>query len=412
MSPSLPRHPNIDLLKKQAKMLLQAQRRGAAPSCSLFRRLGRFSSQRDEEILAAKVSLAEAQVALAMHYGYRNWKELIDEAGSYPPSDEFSIEATRARSEETIPEYAGAGVPLGVVAALNQAGVNIGFMEFAAASGWAFTFGYLYLDISPAYMAVRGKPGSDGPSEVFAFLPREYGLGYEHARTSEPGRLWSFVKERVDSGVAIMSEHMDGGLISSYREDRGRRQLFFEGRPAPGWVAMDELDPYAVYTFIREREPKPQREINRRAIRRALAKGRAHSWQGVPQGTAALLEYFGDASDPGKDFLESPEWFCWAAFQRLMARRCCEVWLRSIANSLSGEAKDTIATAASLYGEAFGHYELYLSEVRGCDPSRPTPWERVRTPERIRAATPHLKRAIAEEMSGLDALEEALDLFE
>ena len=205
MSPSLPRHPNVGLLKKQAKMLLAAQRRGEAPSCNLFRRLGRFSSHRDEEILGAQVSLAEAQVALAIHYGHRSWKELIDEASSYPPSDEFSLAAARGRSEEIIPDYAGAGVPLGVVAALNQAGVSVGFMEFAAASGWAFSFGYLYGDISPAHMAVRGRPGADGPFEVFAFLPQEYGLGYEHALTSEPDRLWSFVKERVDSGVAIMS---------------------------------------------------------------------------------------------------------------------------------------------------------------------------------------------------------------
>jgi hypothetical protein len=412
MSPSLPRHPNVDLLKKQAKMLLAAQRRGALPSCELFRRLGRFSSQRDEEILGARVSLAEAQVALAIHYGHRSWKELIDEASSYPPSDEFSLAATRGRSEEIIPDYAGAGVPLGVVAALNQAGVGVGFMEFAAASGWAFSFGYLCADISPAHMAVRGKPGSDGPLEVFAFLPQEYGLGYEHALTSEPDRLWSFVRQRVDSGVAIMSEHMDGGLISSYREKRGRRQLFFDGTPAPGWIDVDELNPYAVYAFGQEREAKPQGEIHRTAIRRALAKGREHDWQGVPQGMAALREYFTDVSNPSKDFSESPEWFCWAAFERLMARRCCEVWLRSIANSLSGDAKDTVATAAGLYGEAFRHYELYLAEVRGCDPSRPTLWERARSPERIKAATPHLEQAIAEETSGLDALEEALDLFE
>ena len=412
MSPSLPRHPNIDLLKKQAKMLLAAQRRGATPSCELFRRLRRFSSLTDEEILGARVSLAEAQVALAMHYGHLSWKELIDEARSHPPSSELSLEAVRQRSEEAIPDYAGAGVPLAVVAALNQAGVQIGFMEFAAASGWAFSFGYLYGDISPAYMAVRGKPGSDGPSEVFAFLPREYGMEYELALTKEPDQLWSFVKGHVDSGTPIMSEHMDGGLILSYREKRGRRQLFFEGNPCPGWIAVDGLDPYAVYSFVREKEARPQDEINRTALGRAVTKGREHSWQGVPQGLAALRQYCMDVSDPSRDFSDCPEWFCWAAFERLMARRCCEVWLRSVADSLTGDAKDSIATAAGRYGKAFRHYDLYLSEVRGCDPSRPTLRERARTPERIRAATPHLQRAIAEETSGLDALEEALNLLE
>lgn len=411
MSPSLPRHPNVALLKKQAKMLLAAQRHSSVPACALFRRLRRFSSLTEEEILGANASLAEAQGALAMHYGYANWKELVDEARSYPPSGEFSLQAVHQRSTETIPDYAGAGVPLAVVAALNHAGVPIRYMEFAAASGWAFSFGYLYHDISPAYMAVRGEPGSDGPLEVFAFLPHEYGIGYEMARTDDPGHLWSFVKEQVDSGTPVMSEHMDGGLITSYREKAGRRELFFDGAPTPGWVPVDGLGPYAVYSFVREREARPQNEINLAALGRAVVKAREHTWQGVPQGLLALREYVDDVSDPSKDFSDCPEWFCWAAFERLMARRCCEVWLRSISDSLTGEAADSIGAAADCYGEAFRHYDLYLGEVHGCDPSRPTLQERARTPERISAATPHLVRAIDEETSGLDALEEALTML-
>ncbi len=155
MPSSLPRHPNLGHLKMQAKMLLAAQRRGVPASCTLFRRIRRFSAQSDEEILEATVSLAEAQLALAMHNGYSSWKELIDEARSYPPSSDFSLKAVAERSEEAIPDYAGAGVPSAVVAALNHAGVPVGFMEFVAASGWSFSFGYLYHDISPAYMAVR-----------------------------------------------------------------------------------------------------------------------------------------------------------------------------------------------------------------------------------------------------------------
>lgn len=291
MSSSFPRHPNLDHLKKQAKMLLAAQRRGAAPSCALLRRLRRYSSLTDEEILVASVSLSEAQLALAIHYGYSSWKEMSDEARSHPSSGEFSLESVRQRSEEVIPDYAGAGVPTAVVAALNQAGVPIEFMEFAAASGWAFSFGYLYHDVSPAHMAVRGNPESDGPFEVFAFLPHEFGMGYDMALTAESVELWDFVKRQVDSGTPIMSEHMDGGLISSYRLRDGRRQLFFDGTVTPGWIDVDGLQPYAVYSFVREREPRPQDEINRTALGRAVAKGKEHSWKGVPQGLAGLRQY-------------------------------------------------------------------------------------------------------------------------
>jgi hypothetical protein len=96
------------------------------------------------------------------------------------------------------------------VAALNHAGVPVRFMEFAAANGWSFSFGYLNNDISAAFMAVRGHPESDGPLEVFAFLPRQYGMGYEMALTGDPDQLWDFVRKQVDSGTPIMSEQCGG----------------------------------------------------------------------------------------------------------------------------------------------------------------------------------------------------------
>jgi hypothetical protein len=408
MYSSLPRHPSLGHLKKQAKMLLAAQRRGVRACCPLFRQIRRLSARTDEEILAASVSLAEAQLALAIHYGYSGWKEMIDEARSHPPSTEFSLEAVSARSEEAIPDYAGAGVPLSVVAALNHAGVDLRFMEFAAASGWAFSFGYLYHEESPAYMAVRGDPGSDGPLEVFAFLPVQYGMAYDMALTSEPEELWAFVKGHVDSGTPIMSEHMDGGLITSYRTKAGRRQLFFDGTVTPGWIDADNLHPYAVYSFVRERHARPRAEITRAALGRALAKGRDHEWRGVPQGLAALKRYLADVIDPAKDFSECPTWFCWAAFERLMARRCSEVWLRSIAQTETGEAKRLIGAAADHYGEAFRQYDRYLGEVQACDPPGRTLEERARAPERIRVIGPIMERGIAEEALGLEALEEAL----
>lgn len=412
MSSSLPRHPSLGHLKKQAKMLLAAQRRGVPASCTLFRRIRRFSDQTDEEILEATVSLAEAQLALAMHYGCPSWKELIDEVRSHPASSEFSLKAVTERSEEAIPDYAGAGVPLAVVAALNHAGIPVRFMEFAAASGWAFSFGYLYHDVSPAHMAVRGSPESDGPLEVFAFLPGEYGMTYDMALTEDPEQLWSFVIRQVDSGTPILSEHMDGGLITTYRTKNGRRQLFFDGTVTPGWIDVDGLNPYAVYSFVKEREPRPRDEITRAALGRALAKGKEHEWKGVPQGLAALRHYLSDVLDPTKDFSECSEWFCWATFERLMARRCSEVWLRCVAGTQPGDAKGLLTVAADHYGEAFRYYDRYLGETEGCTSPHLNLQERTRTPERIRAVAPLLERAIAEEAVALEALEEAMKLLE
>jgi hypothetical protein len=412
MSASLPHHPSVDHLKKQAKMLLGSQRRRVPACCALLRRLHRFAAASDEEILAATLSLAEAQLALAMHYGYSGWKELIDEARSHPAGGEFSLETVRDRAEETLPDYAGAGVLLAVVAALNHAGIPVRFMEFAAASGWAFSFGYLYDDVSPAYLAVRGDPAADGPLEVFAFLPGQYGLGYAMARTQDPTRLWSFVMRNVDSGIPIMSEHLDGGLITAYRTQDGRRQLFFDGTVAPGWIDADGLQPYAVYTFVKEREVQPRGEITRAALERAVAKGKEHAWRGVPQGLAALRQYLADVRDPTRDFARCGEWFCWAAFERLMARRCGEIWLRSLAEARTGEARRWLAAAAGSYGEAFRGYDRYRTAVQAGEPAGTLLLERVRSPESIGIIAPLLEQAIAAESSGLEALEKALGVLD
>jgi len=392
-------------------MLLAAQRSGVPASCAVFRRIRRFSDRSDEEILEATASLADAQLALAMHYGHSSWKEMTDEARSYPASTEFSLDAVRERAEEPIPDYAGAGVPLAVVAALNHAGVPVRFMEFAAASGWAFSFGYVYGDESAAYMAVRGNPERDGPFEMFAFLPAQRGMSYEMALTAEPDRLWSFAQRHVDAGRLIMSEHMDGGLISSYRTKNGRRQLFFDGTVTPGWIDVDAFNPYALYALVKEGDGRAPHDITRAALERAVAKGKAHEWEGVPQGLAALRQYHADVSDPAKDFSECSEWFCWAAFQRLMARRCAEVWLRSVATTLSSGAQRLVATAADRYGEAFRHYDRYLAEIRGDDPPGHTLRERARTPERISVIAPLLESAIAEEAAGLEVLGETVGLL-
>jgi len=408
MGASLPRHPNLEHLKKSAKQLLAAQRHGMAQCCPFLRRLHRFSNATDEEILDADVTLAETQLLVAMHYGFASWAKLREEIRTRPVAHPNSLDAVIARSKEEIPEYARAGVPLGIVAALNHAGVDIDFMEFAAATGWAFSFGYGYDNLPAAYMGVRGNPKDDGPFEVFAFLPLQYGLEYEMARTAEPDELWPFVKDHVDAGTPIMSEHMDGGLITAYREQSGRRQLFFDGTAMPGWIDIDKLNPYAVYSFVKRHEARPHDEIRRAALERAVERGTAHSWKGSPQGMAALQCYLADVSDVTKDFADNGEWFCWAAFERLMARRCCEVWLHRTAQGLAGKVRTLVSEAAECYGEAFKWYDLYRSEMGAGESAPRSNEEKARAPDRIAATTQILESGIEAESKGLDVLARAV----
>lgn len=411
MTRSLPATPSLRYLHEEAKDLLKAQRQGDAGACLTLRLLRRFQRASDKQILSSHIALHEAQLALALDYGFESWADLRHHLQTAMPSAANSLDAVRLRCRQEIPEYAGAGVPLGVVAALNHAGTEMDFMDFTAATGWAFSFGYKYEDISPAFMAVRGDPRDDGPTEVFAFLPTRMGYGYAMARTGNVEELWPFVVKHVDAGTPIMSEHMDGGLITAYRQQGGKRQVFFDGTaPGAGWLDADKLQPYAVYVLVREREPEPPEHMLAAALRRAAQKGSEHTWHGVPQGMSALKAYRADVADAGKDFAKCGDWFCWAAFERLMARKCAAVWLASLAPKFKGKVGRYLEAAASHYGRAWGHYEEYRAAAQAGEPTAQSLQQRARTPESIAVILPILDRAINEESAGLRQLENATAL--
>ncbi len=76
MTKSLPPHPNLEQLQKQAKDLLKAFKGGDASVCEVLRYHYRFARATDETILKSEVTLQEVQHALALDYGFKSWTEL------------------------------------------------------------------------------------------------------------------------------------------------------------------------------------------------------------------------------------------------------------------------------------------------------------------------------------------------
>jgi len=76
MARSFPQNPNFDQLKNQAKDLLRSHRSHDSSVCPTLRHLNRFADASDAEILAAVLTLHEAQFALALDYGFSSWDAL------------------------------------------------------------------------------------------------------------------------------------------------------------------------------------------------------------------------------------------------------------------------------------------------------------------------------------------------
>lgn len=76
MTTSLPERPDLDQLRRQAKDLLKAQKKGDPQVCTLLRNLHRFSRSTHADILSADLKLNEVQFALALEYGFSSWNAL------------------------------------------------------------------------------------------------------------------------------------------------------------------------------------------------------------------------------------------------------------------------------------------------------------------------------------------------
>jgi len=88
----LPSNPNLDHLKHQAKDLLRdhaARNRGAAQRIREFH--PRFNQAKDAEIFDARLSLSDAQLAIAREYGFPSWTRLKRHIEKPTLSDQLNL---------------------------------------------------------------------------------------------------------------------------------------------------------------------------------------------------------------------------------------------------------------------------------------------------------------------------------
>jgi Lon protease-like protein len=109
MRRDLPPRPHIDHLKKQAKDLLEAHKRGDASTLARIREsVPAFAGRSDSEIAQAAFALHDAQSAIAREYGFASWRQLRAEVASKARAT-FSEANLRAVWQQIAPP--GAAMP-------------------------------------------------------------------------------------------------------------------------------------------------------------------------------------------------------------------------------------------------------------------------------------------------------------
>jgi hypothetical protein len=292
-----------------------------------------------------------------------------------------------------------AHLPTAMVQALRHGGVKTDYAELTAGCGWAFSFSYDYKN-----WHVAGLPISS-----FTFLPEQLGFEVVSVRCSDREATWRFIRKHVGAGTPIVCSLGDGGLVYGYRKKGNKRQFWFDGCPVFGWWDLTRTNPMdSCAVLVKKSRARPKKQIIREALARAGYFATPHTVHGRPCGLAAVEAYAADVADRTKSFEGISEWFCWATFERLAARRCCATWLREAAEVLGGPAAKPLRAAANHYDRAAKAYGEYDREVHRTD-LEALPWKkRFRTPARIAALLAPLRKGIEAERAAVAQLTRAL----
>lgn len=99
---SLPENSCIEHLRKEAKSVLKAFRSGDVRAGELAARLDKFSGATPKEILDGDLCLREVQHTLALHYGFKSWKDLMAHVASSKSVELDNEDAVGAILEEAV----------------------------------------------------------------------------------------------------------------------------------------------------------------------------------------------------------------------------------------------------------------------------------------------------------------------
>jgi hypothetical protein len=414
MTRLLPKEPNLDHFKSEAKSILKAHRAGDVSICEVLRHLRRFTEASDEAILASVVKLAEVQFALALDYGFPSWAKLRSITPKPLPADYSPDAKPDAILLPDVP--VGGKGPDGGTACLTMLleymGAAVDSVTVGGDSGKAFIF---------QADALHKPYGADSPNLDIGWWPLD-GWGLEHRM--------SFLAEA--HGVSSQSFQYS---IDEYRENpqayyqkyaaAGIRECLQAGRPVVSVdhdlhliVGMDSGQPpllgqlcclsevkvqrlgaYPWQWMIPEerREAMDRQWIDREALQYAVRIGRDEEdvsrYPGKSGGAKSWALWAEQLAD---ETLAGHHYYSGNVVGHLKSHRNCAVqYLREMATRHGPTVAEPLVRAA-------GAYEAVLDVLRKMDTSAEA-WDEVGRHAIIALITP----AVAHEAEAHKAMEQA-----
>jgi hypothetical protein len=380
MPRSLPSRPSLAHLKHQAKDLRIAAREGDVDAIAILRRIKRFAHAADHEVAAARVSLSEAQFALALEYGFANWSELKQrvelQRGSPGRAARRADGAIIIEGLENVRWGNATRRQCSSIATLSlvseRVGDEIDYDYLMAASGAAFR-----VQMSEGVLCASSPHaacGFDCAKLALQAWGHEIvwlatGDGHEAERDAARAR----VTESIDRGVPVLYEAEESSLIAGYTDETLLIRSYFAKQP--GYDAMERW-PWLV-GIASETGSRPEiRRVIADSLRLATQLFETPKVDRYTCGRAAYRHWAELLTDQAA-FEKMTDQECFGAalgnahsFDCLAdARGCAANFLAGMADELDPEAQRPLRQAAEKYGDL----EISLRAQRR--ELAPYPWE-------------------------------------
>ena len=271
---SLPEHPSLEQLRKQAKELLRAHRAGDLDACCVLRRVQRFAALDDAALARVPLTLADAQFALALEHGLPSWVELKYKVALLRGERTLgTVERRGTRVAITgLPaigfeksgrcSYAGA-----LASALSITEQPNSYDQIMAYSGLAFRTRWYRGQETPFWCPTSALgefgPEMDAVSAATGWRQR-YDVWLDGRDTSG---LLPAITASIDRGVPVLgypgAEHMDVGVLFGYEREGAQLRLCWLDYKREGELVLpaEQLAGFVVLLDRQGLVPEPSRAL-------------------------------------------------------------------------------------------------------------------------------------------------------
>jgi len=386
VSRSLPSRPSLEHLKKESKAVLAAHRAGHFEGCRPLRLLGRLADAPAGEVLKARVSLQDAQMAVALDYGFASWAAIkrhvesvraeapgeaqVDPAAAKTPTCAAAARLFKSLQNDPLCQRSQMWALMVAMRAMGRDDAE--YATLMATSGWSGQF---------IYIPKPGWPTFIEPAPTVERACAAMGVALEQKRPASADEAFDFIFASCAGDRPVVAEHLEFGLFVGTQD--GQKPLlhyfvqpFFNdgvwwSRQAFAETFWEAPADKRLFALAGPAKPTPPAvaarqtlaELARLATEDYWTDWRAKVAPNVVTGLRAMEQYAADVADVSHAMPDIDEtnkdicffdrgWGCYAIYPQWTARECSGRYLDQAAGLFEGAAARHIRDAARSYHEA------------------------------------------------------------